>query len=137
VTLLIALAIVLGMQQADATPGRVLERGDHGNVDEPRQAVARTPAEWAALWRQHAPDRPQPAVDFAREMVVAVFMGSRSTGGFAVEIVSAREEGGAFVVRYRERRPPPGAMLAQVITSPYHIIAVPQSSATPKFERVQ
>ena len=48
---------------------------------------------WASLWRAHAPRRPAPAVDFSREMVVGVFMGTRPTAGFAVEIVGYRDSG--------------------------------------------
>jgi hypothetical protein len=134
---LVQVMIAIGMLQSDPAPGRVLERGDQTYIDDSRQALARNAAEWTALWRQHDPDRAAPAVDFTREMVVALFMGSRSTAGYAIEIVSAREEDGAFVVRFRERRPERGALLAQMITSPYHIIAVPRSSAPPRFERVQ
>ena len=59
-------------------------------------------------------------------MVVGVFLGSRPTAGFGVEIVSAREEQGALVVRYRETRPAADAIAAQVLTSPYHLVAVPK-----------
>ena len=54
---------------------RTIAKGAQSNVDAPRQAVARTPAEWTALWRTHEYDKAAPAVDFSREMVVAVFMG--------------------------------------------------------------
>lgn len=38
-----------------------------------RNLVIRDAAEWAALWKQHAPDEPAPSVDFASKMVIAVF----------------------------------------------------------------
>jgi hypothetical protein len=94
----------------------------------------RTAAEWNALWRQHSPDREQPPVDFGREMVVAVFMGSRPTAGFNVEVVSAQVEEGVLVVRIRETRPPGDRVLAQVITSPYHLVAVPRHNGDVRFE---
>lgn len=115
-------------------PLRTLDRGDQTYVDEVRRVFARTPAEWNALWRRHAPDRDQPAVDFGREMVVAVFMGSRPTAGFNVEIVSAQIEAGVLVVRVRETRPPSDRILAQVITSPYHLVAIPNHSGDVRFE---
>ncbi len=52
-------------------------------INAARQAVARTAAEFDALWRQHAPGRPAPAVDFAKSMVVAVFLGTRPSSGYA------------------------------------------------------
>ncbi len=116
---------------------RSIDRGDQSNMDEGRQAVARTAAEWAALWKQHAWERPQPKVDFPREMVVGVFLGSRPTAGFAVDIVGTREEQGVLFVRYRETRPARGLVTAQVITSAYHIVALPARAGDVKFERVQ
>ena len=121
--------------QGDAPP-RVLDRGDQSNVDEFRQVVVRTAAGWSALWRQHAPDRPRPAVDFARDMVAGVFLGSRPSAGFAIDVVSAREEHGNLVVRYRESSPGPGAIAAQVITSAYCIVALPRRDGEVRFERV-
>lgn len=134
-TFLMALAVAAMMQPGGA-PFRLLDKGDQSNMDDARQAVARTADEWNTLWRLHTPDRPQPKVDFAREMVVAVFMGSRPTAGFAIEIVRSREEAGALVVQYRETRPARGLLTAQVITSAYHIVALPARSGAIRFERI-
>jgi hypothetical protein len=103
-------------------------------VDDARRVTVRTPAEWNTLWRQHSPDRDQPRVDFEREMVVGVFMGSRATAGFDVEILSAVVDQGVLVVRVREIRPSSDRLLAQVITSPYHLVAIPRHSGDVKFE---
>ena len=65
-------------------------------MDEARQATVRSAAEWETLWRQHAGERARPPVDFAKEMVVAVFLGSRPTAGFSIEIVGTREDGPAL-----------------------------------------
>ena len=88
-----------------ASPLRGLDKGDQSNVDDAKQVTVRTAAEWKTLWRQHSPDRDQPRVDFGRDMVVGVFLGSRATAGFSVEIVSALVEQGVLVVRFRETRP--------------------------------
>ena len=130
-------ALIAAAALQGGPPLRALDKGDQSNMDDVRQSVARTPAEWNTLWRQHAPDRTQPKVDFAREMVVGVFMGSRPTAGFAVEIFGTRDEGGMLVVQYRETRPARGMVSAQVITSAYHIVALPTRSGDVKFERAQ
>lgn len=122
---------------ASAQTPRTIEKGDQSNVDAAKQVVVRDAAEWRKLWQQHAPDRPLPPVDFAKESVVAVFMGSRPTAGYSVAILSTTEGGGALIVRYRETRPSPGAIAAQVLTFPYHIVAIPKSTApNVKFEKV-
>ena len=80
----------------------------------------------------------RPAVDFSKEFVVAVFLGSRPTAGFSVEIVGTRDDGAGLVVQYRETRPPAGAIVAQVLTMPYHIVAVPKRAGAGdvKFEKI-
>lgn len=133
--MLLILAMTAMLQSPQ--PFRVLEKGDQSNMDDGRQLVARTPAEWNTLWRQHAPDRPQPKVDFGREMVGAVFLGTRPTAGFAIDIVSTKEEAGALVVQYRETRPARGLITAQVLTSAYAIVALPRREGTVKFEKIE
>jgi hypothetical protein len=121
---------------AQATlPLRTVEKGATSNVDAAKQAVARTDAEWAALWKTHDYDRPAPKVDFSKEMIVAVFMGSRPTAGFSTEIVSVAERDGGLVVSYREAMPPAGAITAQILTSPFHIAAVPKHAGDVKFQK--
>jgi hypothetical protein len=129
-----ALAVSAAIMQGEK-PLRILDKGEQSNMDDSRQAVVRSPDEWQALWRLHAPDRPQPAVDFSREMVAAVFLGTRPTAGFSIEILDWREESGALVVRYRETRPAKGLLTAQVITSAYAIVALPRRDGAVRFER--
>jgi hypothetical protein len=126
--------LIAAMLQA-AIPTRSLDKGITSQIDGARQATARTAGEWQTLWTQHAGDRPRPQVDFSKEMVVAVFLGSRPTAGFSVEIVGAREEGATLVVSYKETRPQPGTVAAQILTSPLHIVAVPKH-ADVRFERI-
>jgi hypothetical protein len=132
----IGTALVLILVQG-ASPLRVLDKGIQSRVDEGRQVIVRTPAEWTALWRQHSPDRDQPRVDFGRDMVVGVFLGSRATAGFSVEVVSAHSEEGTLIVRFRETRPKTDVIVAQVITSPYHLVAIPHHAGNVKFEGVR
>jgi protease stability complex PrcB-like protein len=130
--------LLAALAQAPQTPSmRTIERGAMSFVDTPRQVTVRTGAEWAVAWRAHAgDDRPAPVVDFSKEMVVGVFLGTRRTSGYGVEIVRTREENGALVVQYVETPPSPRAVTAQVITMPYHLVAVPQRPGEVKFERV-
>ena len=69
-------------------------------------------------------------IKISKDVVLALFMGTRPTAGFTTEIVSVREEGGTFVVSYKETRPSPDSVAAQILTSPFHIVAVPKGAAT-------
>jgi hypothetical protein len=57
-------------------------------IEDSKQAVARTPAEFEALWRLHAGPVAVPKVDFGSRTVVAVFLGSRNSAGYTVEITA-------------------------------------------------
>lgn len=106
-------------------------------IDQAEQVVARTEAEWEALWKRHAPGRPAPSVDFARHMVVGVFLGSRPSGGYQVEITGARTDGQILIVTWAERTPPPGAMAAQVLTAPAHLVTVPRHQGDVRFTKAE
>ena len=130
---------MIGAASAE-TPGqseRIVERGGQSRIAVPRQVTARTEAEWTALWREHAPGRPAPAVDFSREMVLGVFLGNRPTPGYGVEIFGTRLQGAELVVQFRETPPPPGRILAQLITSPFVMVARPQHQGVVRFEKLQ
>jgi VWFA-related protein len=104
-------------------------------VDRAEQVVARNDAEWRALWQRHAPGRTAPAVDFSKHMVVAVFLGSRPSGGYQVQITGVRTEGNTLVVQWSESRPGPGQVAAQVMTAPAHIVTVPRHTGDVRFEK--
>lgn len=122
---------------AAVPPVKTIERGQTSQQESARQAIARAPAEWAALWRTHAADRQPPAVDFAKTMVAAVFLGTRPTAGYSVEIVGTRDQHGSLVVEYVEKRPGPGAITAQMLTSPFHIVTIPAHAGPVGFEKVE
>ncbi len=131
------IALLLAAILQSSLPMRTIDKGMTSDMDAPRQASARSVEEWSRLWMQHAGERTRPSVDFSKDVVVAVFMGTRPTAGFGVEIVRVREEGPTLVVSYKETRPAPDSVTAQILTSPFHIVAVPRGATTDvKFERV-
>lgn len=129
-----SLLIAVLFQQA--MPVTTVERGAASGVDEARQVVVRSAEEWQRLWTEHRPAAPLPVIDFARSTVIAVFLGTRPTAGFDVEVLAARNEGDRLTVEYRERHPAPGAMTAQVLTAPYHIVRVPRHDGEVRFTRI-
>jgi protease stability complex PrcB-like protein len=137
--IVLACTLAVAIMQPPPSPApRTIEKGDQSNIENARQVLVRTDAELRQLWQQHAPQRPMPKVDFSREMVVAVFMGSRPNAGFSTAVVSATEGGGALVIRYTETRPASGSLTAQVLTFPYHLVAIPKATATNvKFEKAE
>ena len=123
--------------QAAVPPLRSVEKGAESRVEVQRQATVRDATEWTSLWHAHSWDRPEPAIDFSREMVVGVFMGSRPTAGFGIEIVGYHDSGDGVVVQYRETMPDRGTLTAQILVSPYHLVAIPRRAGKVTFEKVQ
>jgi hypothetical protein len=97
--------------------------------------VIRTDAEWNTLWKAHGGDRKKPAVDFSRDMVVGVFMGSRPSAGYTISIVSTFQKDGQMLVRYEEKAPSKGTLTAQILTSPYHLVTTPRVAGDVAFEK--
>ncbi|MGE0041411.1 MAG: protease complex subunit PrcB family protein [Vicinamibacterales bacterium] len=131
----VLLALALAVQAA-SMPMTVLADAAMSNVDTPRQVIARTDAEWDALWRAHAGDAPRPAVDLSSQMVAAVFLGTRTTGGVSVAVVGTRQDGDGLVVEWTERRPAPGQVAPQIITAPAILVALPRVEGAVRFEKV-
>ena len=117
---------------------RVLDSGSRSGVTTQQESVIRTPEEWQTLWQAHHADggRPLPAVDFSREMSIAIFGGQRPTGGFAVAVEQVTESTSGIEVAYRVTSPPPGAIVSQALTSPFQIIAVPSRRGPVRFRRL-
>jgi len=133
IALLLTLAVSM-LQAPDAI--KTIDKGDQSNVDEARQVVVRTDAEWNTLWTRHGGDRKKPAVDFSKEMVIGVFMGSRPSAGYTTTIVSTVSKDGQMIVRYEEKMPAKGTLTAQILTSPYHLVTLPKMAGELKFEKV-
>jgi hypothetical protein len=136
---LLSLGVAVILQAAAATPPpavTTVEKGQDSVMEDARNVTVRSQAEWMKVWRMHNFEKPAPKVDFAKDMVVGVFMGSRPSAGFSVEIVGTRVEAGKLTVQYREDVPAKGTMSAQILTSPYHLVSVPRVDGDVKFEPV-
>ena len=128
-----------GGPSAEAVHFVTIGRGVSSGITEQPFVTIRTSDEWLDLWRRHSATTVSslaaPAIDFAREMVIALFLGQRSTGGFAIEVVRVERVGGGVRVVYRETPPPRGGMVPQILTQPYHIIKLQRSDEEVVFER--
>jgi len=113
-----------------------IAKGDMSGVQTTRQVTVRTAAEWQKLWKEHSPDEKMPAVDFNSHMVVGVFLGSKPSAGYQVEILNVRPEGNDLVVEYAQKQPGRGMMTAQMLTEPYDLVAVPKHAGPVRFVEV-
>jgi hypothetical protein len=114
-----------------------IAKGDMSGVQVAREVVVRTPAEWKALWTDHSPVEKLPVVDHTQTMVVGIFLGTKPSAGHEVEIVGTRMQGDELIVEYIRRQPGRGTMAAQMLTSPYHLVAVTKHAGNVRFVEVK
>lgn len=150
--------IGIGGRPSAAIPFRIIECGEPSGVVPSRDVdkggisaihygksdfygedfVLRTPEAAMAFWNAHTsnqkPRPAPPAVNWETEMVLVSIMGFQTTGGGpAIEIQEVREEAchlNVTVVSYHL----PGML--DVITNPFHIVAVPRSLKEVHFEHL-
>jgi hypothetical protein len=132
---LILLAGSLAGHALTPVPFTTISQSDQSAVEDARQVVVRTAEEWKSIWKEHAPGRPMPAVDFTKSMIIGVFLGTRNTAGYRVTITGIERDGATVAVTYREARPRAGEMLAQVLTFPHHLVRVERSEGEVRFTR--
>jgi uncharacterized protein (TIGR03067 family) len=115
-------------------PGQIWA-GCYGAEHQPARLVVRDEKQWQAVWAKSmgAPSvtpvspEPQPLarVDFARHMVLAVFMGNRENGGHVVDILRIVATAEGWTVHVHEYSPPPGGT-PKVTQQPFLLVVVPR-----------
>jgi hypothetical protein len=148
-------ALVLGMVAADAplirsqelpwmpsdSSLRLLAYAHTSGMDEPDRIVVRSPAEWAAVWRQwetrQGVKTDPPTVDFETEMVFVAALGTRSYSGDVIVIDSLTETTDELVVHVRTRGPR-GCIVGHLVSQPTVAVAAPARPKPVRFvDRVQ
>jgi hypothetical protein len=131
--------------QSVAAPGpramRTVAKGAVSGITETKQEIIRDATAWETIWRQHCrrakPAEPPPDINFGTDMVIVATLGTRQTGGYAIEIASVEETEGLLRITVKRTAPPKGAMTIQVITAPFHMVTVPRSDRKPEFVVVE
>lgn len=101
--------------------GRELATGERG------YRVLRSPQALEAFWAEAGLGGPPPGVDFNGTTVVAVLMGQRPSGGFAIEVTSVVRLGPEVLLGVVESSPGAGCAPPPGPTEPYDIVAFPAS----------
>ncbi len=134
---LVFVAVCITQPAMAQTPAfTTIVKGDASEQQTARQVTVRTAAEWKALWKDHAPSAQMPAVDFSKDMVVGIFLGSRPSTGHEVDVVGVRTQEKDLIVEYVQKQPGRGTMAAQILTEPYHLVSVPMFTGTVRFVHV-
>lgn len=116
---------------APSTGARVniteLAQGNNAAVTSFSVQVATTQAAANALYNQAYGRQTSPpsAPGVSGGTLVGVFLGQRSTGGYAVRVTGASASAGTLTLTVRVTAPGPDSITTQAITSPWTIVRVP------------
>lgn len=110
-------------------------QGEFSSITRSREVVVKNRDDFNTLFQEMGKGFTPPQVDFNTQMVIGIFLGNRPTSGYSVKItnVSMDLDGKIITVQAVENVPPPGTMVVQVITNPYHLISIPKRDAEVKF----
>lgn len=101
------------------------------------RTVIRDADEWSRFWTQAhnrvMPQPPVPAIDFARNVVVAAGMGTRNSGGFSIEIEQVYGADDDVFVVVKEHSPGSGCITTAALTAPVAAVRVPRAGADVSF----
>ena len=115
---------------ASDMPFAVLTEGQHaGSVSRRANFLIQSEEEFIELWTMiYGTAGPvRPLVDFSKYEVIAVFDGTRSSGGYRVEVTDVTEEDGRRVVHILREEPGDDCAVTDAITSPFQVIRVEKS----------
>ncbi len=119
------------------TAFETIDIGDQSGVAGERPQVFKfdTQAGWEEFWSRHqanvSPQPALPAVDFSRDMVIAVVDRTEPSGGFRLEITDIEDAAGRLVVRVSKTIPGPDCIVTAVITQPFHLVRMAKSDLEP------
>lgn len=120
-------------------PFETIMQGQQAGRTEAGNLVVDSPADLERVWRQiqvRDDDYGEPPeLSFSEETVIVLFMGRRNTGGYTIEVEEVRAEPDRVTVYYREYSPAPGDVVAQVLTSPFHVVRIPRLGRPIRFSR--
>ena len=108
-----------------SVPFTTVQKSAFGGAAQAQQVVISDEAAYKAFFG----GRPPVAVDFSKDVVLAVSMGTQRSGGYGIEITNITQmiqgiTGGMTFVSYQEHSPAPGTMVPWVITQPVHVVKV-------------
>ena len=109
----------------------VLARGNQAVAGEQRRfEIASSQSELVRLWNEAYGSQlelpPIPNLDFRRQSVLGLFLETKPTGGYGIEVQDVSLEDGEVYVDVALIEPRPGAITTQALTTPWVLIRVPR-----------
>jgi hypothetical protein len=98
-------------------------------ITAPERLVIGDDSSYARFWSTLAVGGDRPPVDFARDVVVAVAGGQRSTGGYSIAVDRVTRSGAGVSVDVVQTTPGAGCIMSQALTQPVDVVVVAAADA--------
>jgi hypothetical protein len=126
------LVACIAVSPSNPIPFQVIAEGHRASDFQSREGrVISNAAEWDSLKQSLMNDfvfQPPPEVDFTQQIVIVVFGGEKPSSGYAIKIDSVSEVSNRLVVRVREVKLHKDNIALAVITYPFQIVTLSNSS---------
>lgn len=116
--------------QGQTTVLEVLASGFQSSVQEYSVEIIRDAASLSSTWAKFSKS-PAPQFDFSKQLVVAVFMGTKNTGGYHYELGKNELKSSIWYVEVIESQPGLKEMVTMALTNPYIVFALPLTGKDP------
>ena len=113
----------------------ILDVKTNSGVQLAQNLVIKDAAAWTTLWTQHDNNfgAALPVIDFSKRMVVAVFLGSKPSGCYAIKDLSIWRSGGKLNVAHIDRLPGPLELCTAVLTAPAYLVELGRTEDVVEF----
>lgn len=131
-TVIIFASICFGFSKKPATATPVdfetILTGQHSSIDTAAVFLIDNEKDWADIWKlaqgQIEPMPPVVKIDFKTNMVLGIFMGQKTSGGYRTEVAEIIRSGDDLLIKVINYAGGGGSMLP-VLTSPYQLVKIP------------
>lgn len=116
---------------------KTIASGSYSQVQVGRNIVIRDQSSWNKLWQEHQTDTTPPIqVDFAKRMVIAVFLGAQASGCSGIQDLRIWRNSDKLRVTHYDLAPTASSVCTASITSPFYFAEIDQSSEIVEFNSV-
>ena len=116
-------------------------KGNYCGITDRKHQVIKTQEEWSKLWEKtfsiQTPKPTLPKIDFNKEMILGIFSGEHSTGGYDIEITGIRKQKGEINASFFYVSPGPKCEVTSALTQPYCFIKLKKTSKNIVFKGLE
>jgi NDP-sugar pyrophosphorylase family protein len=122
----------------ETIPFHILVQDTYGGYTDSKFMVIETEKSLAEVFnllnKSRSPKFEIPAINFKKETVIALFLGEKTSGGYAITVEQVLDKNNKVSIFYKVTSPKLGDMVASVMTQPFSIIKIRKTAKEIVFE---